>query len=378
MANYDVIVIGLGGMGSAAAMECARRGLRVLGLEQFPLVHDRGSSHGQTRVIRQAYYEHPDYVPLLKRAYDRWYQLEQDSGQHLYTPCGVLSLSPPGGEVVAGVSQAAHQHGLNVDSVSADDVRRRYPEFQLPDSYQGIYEVDAGFLYVEECVRAHLHLARHWGATLHSEETVHSWKDTGSSVEVVTDSDRYHADRLIVTAGSWTSRILNDLGLPLQVLRKPLLWFGTANPSRFRRDRFPIYMVETPGGFYYGFPVVDERGHKLARHDGGELVPDPEKLDRQLNSNDEQECREFLDHHLPGVSGPLRHYDVCMYTVTPDRHFILDRHPHSERVVMGAGFSGHGFKFASVVGEILTDLALQGHSALPIQRFGLERFGVSS
>lgn len=372
--TYDVIVLGLGGMGASTVFECAQRGQRVLGIEQFSLVHDRGSSHGQTRVIRQAYYEHPDYVPLLQRAYDRWYDLEQRCGSRLYVECGVLSLSPPGGDVVAGVTQAAREHGLPIETLTNADIVRRFPEFRIPNNYSGVFEPNAGYLYVEECVQAHLDAAREAGAELHAEEQVLRWHATGSGVEVETTRGRYFADRLIITAGPWAGRELRELGLPLEVLRKPLLWFEVAEPARLRRDRFPIYMVESPGGFYYGFPVSDSRGHKLARHDGGLPVTDPLHLCRDPLPEDEGDCRKFLETYIPAAAGRLLHHAVCMYTVTPDRHFILDVHPEHSRVVLGAGFSGHGFKFASVIGEILADLSESGHSRLPIDRFRIDRF----
>lgn len=372
--TFDVIVLGLGGMGASTVFECARRGQRVLGIEQFSLVHDHGSSHGQTRVIRQAYYEHPDYVPLLRRAYNRWYDLEQLSGSRLFVECGVLSLSPPGGEVVAGVTQAARAHGLPIETLSHSDIQRRFPEFRVPSDYDGAFEPHAGYLYVEECVRAHLDAARTAGAVLHAEEQVLRWHATGSGVEVETTRGRYSADRLIITAGPWAGRELRDLGLPLEVLRKSLLWFEVAEPERLRRDRFPIYMVESPGGFYYGFPMTDSRGHKLARHDGGISISDPLDPHRDRLPEDEGDCREFLKTYIPAAAGRLLHHAVCMYTVTPDRHFILDVHPEHPRVVLGAGFSGHGFKFASVIGEILADLSESGCSQLPIDRFRIGRF----
>ena len=372
--TYDVIVLGLGGMGASTVFECARRGQRVLGIEQFPLVHDRGSSHGQTRVIRQAYYEHPDYVPLLRRAYDRWYDLEQVSGSRLFVECGVLSLSPPGGEVVAGVTQAAREHGLPIETLNNADIHSRFPEFRVPSDYDGAFEPHAGYLYVEECVRAHLDAAREAGAVLQSEERVLRWQATRSGVEVETTHGRYAADRLIITAGAWAGQVMAELGLPLEVLRKPLLWFEVAEPERLRRDRFPIYMVESPGGFYYGFPMTDSRGHKLARHDRGLPVADPLHPQREPLPEDESDCRKFLERYIPAAAGRLLHYAVCMYTVTPDRHFILDVHPEHPRVVLGAGFSGHGFKFASVIGEILADLSESGRSQLPIDRFRIDRF----
>jgi sarcosine oxidase len=373
-ATYDVIVLGVGGMGAATVFELARRGQRVLGLERFDLGHDRGSSHGQTRVIRKAYYEHPDYVPLLCRAYERWYDLEQRCGQHLFTECGCLSIGRAEGEVVQGVRRAAAEHGLPVEEVNSSELRRRFPAFCFSEEYVGVLERDAGFLAVEDCVLAHVHEAQRLGAEVHASEPAIGWEATANGVVVRTGQQAYHADQLVITAGAWASRVLHDLGLPLTVSRKVLLWFATSDDSLLRRDRFPVYMAETPGGFFYGFPVVDANGHKVARHDNHPAIPDPSTLDRALSAEDEAECRPFLQAHLPVADGPLRQGKVCMYTLTPDQHFIIDIHPHHPNVTLAAGFSGHGFKFASVVGEILADLAEQGRTSLPIRMFRWDRF----
>jgi len=372
--HYDAIVLGLGGMGSAAAFELARRGRRVLGLEQFALGHDRGSSHGQTRIIRQAYFEHPDYVPLLHLAYERWYELEQLQGQHLFTECGGLNIGLPEGELIAGVRRSAAEHRLPVEELSADDIRRRYPQFRFDDRYVGVLERNAGFLYVEPCVLAHCAAARAAGADLRPEEPALAWECDGQGVTVTTEQGQYRAARLVVTAGSWAGAMLRDLGLPLTVRRKVLLWYATADDARFRRNVLPIYMAETPEGFYYGFPVLDGHGHKVARHDGGDIVTDPLTVNRTIAPTDEADCRQFLTDHLPGVNGPRQDGRVCLYTLTPDSHFIIDLHPHHPQVALAAGFSGHGFKFASVVGEILADLADHGRTALPIGMFRLKRF----
>lgn len=372
--RYDVIVLGLGAMGSAAAFELARRGRRVLGIEQFALVHDMGSSHGQTRVIRKAYYEHPAYVPLVRRAYERWYELEQRQGCHLLTECGCVSVGRESGELVAGVRRAAREHGLPVQEFAGAALRRRFPAFCFDDDHVGVFETDAGFLYVEACVRAQLDAARQQGAVLRDGEAVLSWQADDQGVTVQTAADRYVADRLVITAGAWAGRVLSDLGLPLTVLRKPMLWFSTADDTQLRRDVFPIYLFDTPHGFYYGFPVLDSLGHKTARHDAGQEAADPEHVDRAVSRSDEDECRAFLHRHLPLVNGPLKHGKVCLYTVTPDRHFIIDRHPHHANVALACGFSGHGFKFAPVVGEILADLVENGSTRWPIDMFRIARF----
>jgi sarcosine oxidase len=373
VSHYDVIVLGVGGMGSAALFELAQRGRRVLGLEQFIPGHDRGSSHGQTRVIRKAYYEHPDYVPLLRRAYERWYDLEQRCGQRLFVECGCLSIGRSDGELVPGVRRAAAEHGLLVESLSAAELRRRFPAFRFGDDMVAVLERDAGFLFVEECVRANAEEARRLGAELRENEPAVTWEAAAGGIVVRTAKNTFAADRLVITAGAWAGRILADLGLPLTVLRKVLLWFDTSDPAALRRDVFPIYMAETAAGFYYGFSVIDGLGHKIARHDGGE-VADPTTLDRTATAADAEDCRNFLQAHLPAANGPLRDGRVCMYTVTPDHHFVIDRHPEYPQVVIAGGFSGHGFKFASVVGEVLADLVENGRSGLPIDRFRITRY----
>src|SRR5262245_40089763 len=372
--HYDVIVLGMGAMGSAAAFELARRGRRVLGLDQFALGHDRGSSHGHTRIIRQAYFEHPSYVPLVQRAFERWYDLEQRSGEHLLTECGCLNLGLPEGELVPGIRRSAGEHGLAVEELAPKELRRRYPAFRFADEYVGVLERAGGFLYVERCVLAYADEARRLGADLRAQEPVQRWEATADGVAVHTAKQTYHADRLVVTAGAWAGRMLAELRLPLEVTRKVLFWFEPAVPELFRRDRFPIYLAETPEGFYYGFPMIDARGAKVARHDGGDIVADPLTVKRDATPGDEADVRRFVQAHLPGADGPRRDANVCLYTLTPDRHFIIDVHPWHPQVVLAAGFSGHGFKFASVVGECLADLAEGAQPTLSLEMFRLARF----
>ena len=375
--TYDVIVLGVGGMGSAAAFELARRGRRVLGLEQFALGHDRGSSHGHTRIIRKAYYEHPDYVPLVLRAYDRWRDLEERCGKTLLTECGCLSVGPPAGELIAGVRQSAARHGLPVEALDAAGLRRRFPAFQFDEKYVALLERSAGFLYIDDCVRAYADQARHLGATLHDNEPVLSWKAEGAGVVVETMTRRYRAGRLVVTAGPWAGRMLADVGAPLTVMRQVVFWFD-APDAVFRRDVFPAFIAETPEGAYYGLPALNADGLKAARHYGAPEVRDPSEVARAVAPEDEAPVRQFLRAHLPAAAGPRRRASVCIYTLTPDRHFLIDVHPIHPQVVFAAGFSGHGFKFASAVGEVLADLADAGRTPLPIGRFGLARFRAGS
>jgi sarcosine oxidase len=374
METYDVIVLGLGGMGTAAAFELARRGRRVLGIEQFELVHARGSSHGETRIIRKAYFEHPDYVPLLRRAYERWYELEQLSGERLFLECGVISIGPRESYVVSGVLDAATQHALPVEALDSVRLKRRFPQFQIPDDWRGVLERDAGLLFVERCVAAHAQQARQCGADLHEHEEVISWRADERHVEVVTKRGRYAAERLVITAGAWATRFLADIGVPFSVMRQTPMWFAVSRPELFRRDRFPCYCVDTPEGFFYGFPMIDSLGIKVARHYGADELRDPSAVDWKLDRDDAPPLRRFLQAHLPAVDGAMTRGSVCMYTLTPDRHFVIDLHPRHANVAVAAGFSGHGFKFASVVGEILADLAEHGRTALPIEMLRARRF----
>lgn len=369
---YDTIVVGGGGMGSAAAAELARRGQRVLLLEQFPFVHDRGSSHGQSRIIRRAYFEHPAYVPLVRRSFDRWRELERETGTTLLKPSDCLCVGPTDGEVVRGVLASADQHGLDVERLDPPALRRRYPQFRF-DGECGVLERDAGILFVEECVRAQLSAAARHGVTLHSDEPVISWH-ADDGVTVTTDKATYRADSLAIAAGPWAGGLLADLGAPLRVMRQVQLWFGSSQPGSVSLGNLPVFLADVPGGPFYGLPAIDGRGVKVARHYGERELLRPDQVDRATAANDETPVREFLNLHLPAVDGPLLSAKTCIYTLTPDRHFLIDKHPRHPNVVVAAGFSGHGFKFAPVVGEIVADLVQHGSTTWPIDLFRFDRF----
>jgi sarcosine oxidase len=375
--HFDVIVLGVGGMGSAALFELARRGRRVLGLEQFALGHDRGSSHGHTRIIRKAYYEHPDYVPLVQRAYERWHDLEQRQGRRLLSACPCLSIGQPDGELIAGVRRSAEEHRLPLESLSSSEMRERYPMFTFVGAEVGVVEHSAGYLYVDECVAAHVAEARRLGACIHDNEEAVSWEAGCHSVTVKTSKDCYIAARLVVTAGPWAARLLGQCAVALRVMRQVVFWVGTTDDRQFQPDVFPIYIADTPEGYFYGLPALDGNGVKIARHYGAPELTDAAQIERGVSAVDEASVRGFLRLHLPGVNGPTRRASVCIYTLTPDRHFLIDVHPEHPQVVFAAGFSGHGFKFASVVGEILADLCDDGCTSLPISMFRYRRLAES-
>lgn len=360
-------------MGSAACAALARRGLRVLGLEQHQAGHDRGSSHGETRIIRQCYFEHPDYVPLLLVAYQLWHELERSAGRQLYFPVGLLISGRPEGEAVSGARRAAALHQLALEDLSPVETARRYPVFRVPESYAAVFERDAGYLLVEECVRAQWGVACASGAELHDEEPVLEWRAEGSHVVVRTARGEHIADRLVITAGAWAGALLRDLRLPLTVSRKVAAWFPAPAIRTAPDSRMPAFYFEQDAGAFYGFPSLDGRTIKVAEHTGVEPLPDPSTVDRTVRDTELTRVRRFLTDVMPEVGTTAERTSVCLYTLSPDQHFIIDRHPEHANVVFAAGFSGHGFKFCPVVGEALADLAINGSTDLPIGFLGLQR-----
>jgi sarcosine oxidase len=373
MSDYDAIVLGVGGVGSAALFHLAGRGARVLGLERFVPGHDRGSSHGQTRLIRQAYFEHPDYVPMVRRAFELWAELEAQCGETLYHQVGLLQIGPPEGEVVSGVRESATIHGLPIENLSTEDCRKRFGGFRLPEGCEAVFESRAGYLLVERAVEAHARLAVERGAALHSGETTLSWRADGGGVVVETDRGRYSADRLVVAAGAWSGSLLGSLGISLEVRRKPLYWFRTRGDS-YRADRGGAgFLFDLPHGCFYGFPQIDDASIKVAEHTGGKVVADPLIVDRELDQADQQRVAEFVAQHLSDATSECLDHAVCMYTMTPDAHFVVDRHPEHPQVVFAAGLSGHGFKFTCMLGEALAQLALDGRAKQPIEFLNVHR-----
>jgi sarcosine oxidase len=377
MTTYDSIVIGLGGMGSAAAAHLARRGARVLGIDQFERCHDRGSSHGQSRIIRESYYEAPEYVPLLFRAYELWRELEQESGQALLTITGGLNMGTPTCEFVAGALASARQHGLAHEYLTATEINARFPAYRVPENIVAVYEPNAGILQPEACVVAHLDLAARHGAELTHGVPVRRWHKYGAAYRVETDRAVYTAESVVVTAGPWASSLLSDLGLPLEVWRVVNAHFQMDRAGDFDVGRCPVYLWQVPEGDYYGFPALPGQGVKFGRHDLADVTT-ADTIRRSIDDSEVEALRSVLNAYMPGAGGALIKSLTCMYTITPDRHFVIDRHPEHDRVAIGCGFSGHGYKFASVVGELLADLALDGRTRHSIDFLSARRFAATN
>lgn len=378
MKLYDCIVLGTGGVGSAACWQLSRRGAAVLGLDRFPPGHDRGSSHGQTRIIRQAYFEHADYVPLLRRAYELWAELEQTTGQHLFEQVGLLQIGPADGAVVSGVLRAAALHDLQVETLSAAESNRRFPGFHVPEHLSAVFEPRAGLLHVEACVRAHCKAAVAAGAELLSGVEVHGWEANRDGVVVHTDRGEFRAKKLVITAGAWSSQLLNNDAVKLKVLRKHIYWFAAPRAAHQASQGAPTFLYELPHGVFYGLPAINADGLKCGEHSGGELAPDPLHDPRQADERDQQRVTEFVRSYLPGVEPAIQTRSVCFYTMSPDENFLVDRHPLHANVCFAAGLSGHGFKFTGVLGQVLADWTLEGQTSLPVEFLSIDRLQQTS
>lgn len=377
--RFDVIVVGVGAMGSAACFHLARRGVRVLGLEQFGIPHALGSSHGESRMIRLCYAEHPHYVPLLRRAYALWDELEQLAGVKVLHRVGGIYIGPPGSEFIDGTLRAALEHRLPHERLSRAQLALRYPQFTVPDDHVGVFEPEAGFLLPERAVAAHAELALRHGATMHAHEPVVEWTSDAHGVTVRTARATYTANRIVFCGGAWSERLLGEIGVPLHVTRQALAWFWPKQPEPFALGTMPVWAIDhADGPIHYGFPMLPgtisaRPGFKVAHHAQGEPTT-PDSIDRMPQTRDEEGLRQMLRQTIPQAEGPLLSMAICMYTNSPDSHFIIDHHPRDERAVIACGFSGHGFKFASVLGEVLADLAMNGVTRHPIEFLGLQRF----
>lgn len=355
--TFDAIVIGTGGVGSAAMYHLAKSGVRVLGLDRFPTAHDKGSSHGESRVIRKSYFEHPNYVPLVQQSWRLWEDLQQEANRQLLQPTGVIYFGAEDGVVMSGLRQSSEQHGLSLERLSSTEAASRYPQFVGPPNTTALYEADAGVLLVEEAIRTQIQLAVAAGATHQTGDPVVRWSANSNSVTVETQQHRYEADRLIVTAGAWSAELLSSLNIPLQVIRKHQHWYSTNDQQFDRNHGCPAFFFEHQDAYFYGVPQIDGSGVKVCEHSGGTVVDDP------LNDHGlpQQPCIDRLEklvrECMPTVTTECQRHETCFYTMTPDEHFIIDRHPELANVCFAAGLSGHGFKFGPVLGRTLAQLA---------------------
>jgi sarcosine oxidase len=372
---YDVIVIGIGGMGSAAVFHLARRGATVLGLEQFDIPHDRGSSHGVNRIIRMAYAESPFYVPLLRRAYECWRELETVAGEPLLVITGGLDLGLPDSALVTGSRRSCELHDVRHEYLDGAAINGRFPGYHVPRAFVGVLQPDGGFVLAERAIVAHVEGAMAAGAHIRAREAVTHWAADGDHVRVQTSRDTYQAKRLVITAGPWTATMLPALDALAVPERQVLLFTQPQHPDRFRPERCPVFIIDAPEGHFYGLPIYGVPGFKLGKYHHLTQRGRADDVDRAVHASDEEALRICLRRYFPDADGPTMAMKTCIFTNSPDEHFIIDRHPGMPTVSIAAGFSGHGYKFCSVVGEILSDLALDGGTRHDISLFRLDRFG---
>jgi sarcosine oxidase len=368
----DVIVVGLGAMGSAIARALARRGRRVIGLDRFSPPHRLGSSHGRSRIIREAYFEQPAYVPLVQRAYELWAELERESGRQLLRRTRGLMVGPPDGTLVRGALRSAHAHGLAYEELSGPEIRRRFAAFTPEPGTKGVLEPRAGVLFPEACIEAALEGAARAGAELRVDDEVQEWRPDGDAVRVRSARGAWSAGHVVLAAGAWLTRLVPDL--PLTVERQVLHWFEPLrDQALLAPDACPIALWELDGGrIFYTFPDLGD-GVKAAIHHDGETT-DIERVRREATPEDETVVRSLLARVVPAAAGPVRESCVCLYTNTPDHDFLIDRHPEHAQVLIVSPCSGHGFKFAPVVGEVVADLVTEGRSRFDLRPFSLARF----
>lgn len=371
--SYDVAVIGLGAMGSAALCHLARRGVRAVGIERFSPGHERGSSHGESRAIRLGYFEHPSYVPLARAAYLRWEELERLTGESVLTRTGVLEIGRPGSILVAGSSEASRLHGIEHEVMGAGEIMRRFPQFTLPADYAGVWQKDGGYVRADLANRLHLKLAGDAGAQVIENRKVLGIEAEAGSVRLATDGGAIEAGSVIVAAGAWLEELVPQLAPKLALTRQVLCWFEAKRPQAVAEGNLPVFAIDGLDDLAYGFPDLGH-GFKCASHHSSGALPSADAARQDAGPADEAQMRRFLDTYLPGAAGPLKAMKTCIYTRTPDEDFVIDLLPDDPRIVVASPCSGHGFKFASVIGEVLADLATRRETVHDISRFSLRRF----
>lgn len=376
--HYDVIVIGVGGMGSATVYQLAKRGVKVLGLERFDIPHTMGSSHGVTRIIRMAYAEHPAYIPLLRRAYELWRETETAFGEQLLYVTGGLDISADDheGAHFRRAKFSCDEYDLPYEVLDADALMSRFPAVSVPEGYKAVHQPDAGFVLSERAIVAHVTLAQKHGGTVQAREAVQKWWADGDGVRVQTDKATYSADKLVISAGAWANQLVMGVDPNLLVPeRQVLAWLQPQKPDLFEMGALPVWILDVPEGVFYGFPLFSVPGFKFGRMHHREEKINPDTMKREADAEDEALLRGFAEKYFPQGSGATMALKTCIFTNTPDKHFIVDVHPQYPQVVFGAGYSGHGYKFASVMGEVLADLALTGETRFEMDWLKLGRFG---
>jgi sarcosine oxidase len=375
MRTFDVAVLGVGGIGSAACYHLARTGLRVVGIEQFSIPHSRGSSHGVTRILREGLHENETYVPLVRRALELWRELEKASGTQLFYQTGSLDIGLPESSIVVGSLNSCQRWSIPHETFAASELRRRYPVLRIYDEMVAVFQPNSGFVLAEGSITAHVNGAYDHGAEIHGHEKMIGWEANGDGYAIQTTHDRYEVGQIVFTVGAWASKVT---GLSVQVRpeRAVLGWFQPKeNAARFGVGSLPVWIIDSPdGGHFYGLPVFGIPGFKLGRLSRNLDEVDPDLPLLEPDSRDEQDLRQFLEKHFPDANGSLLSMQTAFFEHSPDRHFIIGELPDFPGAWVIAGLSGHGFKYASALGELAKDLLVQRKSGYDLSPFRLDRF----
>lgn len=375
MTAYDVIVAGAGAHGSAALWQLAARGQRVLGLDRFGPGHRMGSSHGISRVFRFAYNEGSFYVPLMQRAAELWQTLERQAGETLMHVTGTLEMAPVGHGSVESCLRSCHAHDLAHEMLERPAIQARYPVFELPPGYHGIWQPDGGFLLCERAIAAMQARALGTGTEIHHAEPLIDWEPTvDGGVRVRTERATYTAGRLILTVGGWMADHAPTLAPYLTTVRQSISWYEPIDAAPLRLGRFPVFMIASDIGEFYGFPIHDDRGFKIGGPHYGREPIDVHSTDREPSARQIELAQTFLPRFIPKAAGPMREIRGCVFTVTPDEHFVIDHLPGTPQVIAVSACSGHGFKFAAAIGEIVADLATGDACRFDLTPFRIGRF----
>ena len=371
---YDCIVIGLGGMGSASLFELSSKGQNVLGIEQFDIGHDKGSSHGLSRIIRLAYWEGIEYVPLVLRAHDRWIELEKTYNEKLLNITGALDIGLESSETISGSLKACREFDIPHEIFTSTELSKKFPAYLLPEEYSSVFQKDGGFLVPESCINLYVNESINNGADVKQNCKVLGWESDGNIVTVSTSDGNFKTKKLVITAGAWTGILQDEMSRFLTPERQVVSWFKPESPEYYNSDQFPVFNMEVPEGRYYGFPIHHYEGIKIGRYGHLNENINPDSISREITDLDIATLRVPMEKYFQPTNPEPLFSQVCMFTNTPDEHFVLDYLPGNDSVFIASGFSGHGFKFASVIGELISDLMVDGGTEFDLGLFSLDRF----
>lgn len=372
---YDVVVVGGGSMGIATAYYLAKANQKVLVIDQFSIPNTMGSHHGETRILRLGYGNGGTYVPLVKEALELWIELEKETGKTLFNRTGAISVGYPGSDFVEETIKSSVKYNLTYEKLDAQELMKKWPGISVPEDYVACYDPNSGFLYSEECVKTYKEECEILGVTILENQRVQAIQSDDELLQISTSTGDMFAKKAVITAGAWIPKLLPELQLEIEPLRKTFGWFETSEDNLYC-EQFPCFVFDTHNvGHYYGFPNYNGEGLKVGRMDLGDVI-DPDEVNRDFyaTSKEEEDLRLFLGQFLPQANGNLNNGKVCLFSMTPDEDFIIDFYPDNPNIIIAGGFSGHGFKFASVIGKTLTDLAIEGKTERDISFLQLNRF----